>query len=290
MNKIKSIVLLVVRLLLVFIAMLIAFIVSALVIRTGIETPAEDASQAGIALLVVSLINSMVLGYLILRSRWAGIRLIIAMVVVHFGIETFMTQIETLYFINAVKMPMNVFTSVVLSGLMRALIFAPLAVLIFGKIKSTASDEKLGPLPVPEWIKRLALLAVVYAIVYFAFGYFVAWQSAELRQYYSGSTAIQPFLNHLMNTLTNDPILPLFQILRGVMWAALALLIVKMINRTNLETCLVVAVVFAVILASGVIFPNPFMPAMVRQAHFFELVSSMLTFGAVAGWVWIRQA
>jgi fucose permease len=63
-----------------------------------------------------------------------------------------------------------------------------------------------------------------------------------------------------------------------------------MLKGKRLEICLAVAVTFAVILASGVIFPNPFMPAMVRQAHFFELSSSMLVFGAIAGWVWKRLA
>jgi hypothetical protein len=53
------------------------------------------------------------------------------------------------------------------------------------------------------------------------------------------------------------------------MWAGLAWLIVTMLKGRRLEICLAVAVTFAVILASGVIFPNPFMPAMVRQAHFF---------------------
>jgi hypothetical protein len=41
---------------------------------------------------------------------------------------------------------------------------------------------------------------------------------------------------------------------------------------------------------SGVIFPDPFMPPMVRQAYFFELSLSMLTYGAIAGWVWTRTA
>ena len=121
------------------------------------------------------------------------------------------------------------------------------------------------------------------------FGYFVAWQWPEVRQYYSGTTAIQPFFTHIMNTFTNDPVVPLFQILRGAMWAALALLIVRMTKGGALEKSLVVAVTLAVILASGVIFPNPFMPPLVRQGHWYELSSSMLTFGVIAGWVLTRQ-
>lgn len=291
MNQVKPFLLLALKLFLVFIAMLVAFIVSALVIRTGIETPPNEATQAGIAVLVVSLINSLVLAYLILRSHWNGIKLFAAIVLVHFGVETFMTQIETLYFNNAIKMPMNVLANVVLLGLVRALVFAVLAVLILGKWRGTAavgnSEELFASSQ--EWLKPLAFLALAYAVIYFIFGYFVAWQWAEARQYYTGSTAIQPFFTHLTNTFVSDPILPVFQILRGTMWAGLAFVIVWMMkNRATWEICLGVALAFAVILTSGVIFPNAFMPAMVRQAHFFELASSMLTFGMLAGWVWLR--
>ncbi len=288
LNKIKQAVVLIARLLVVFIAMLVAFIVSTAVIRTGVEMSSQEASQAGIALLIVSSINSLVLAYLILRSRWTGVKLIAATFIVHFGIETFMTQIETLYFNGSITMPIDTVIRVISTGFVRALIFAPLAVLVLGKFKGTSSEQEFPQMTVPEWVKCFALLAVVYAAVYFVFGYFVAWQWAEVRQYYSGSTTIQPLFTHIINTFSSDPILPLFQIMRGVLWAALALLIVKMTKGKTLETCFAVALALAVILASGVIFPNPFMPPMVRQGHLYELSSSMLTFGVMAAWVWTR--
>jgi hypothetical protein len=50
----------------------------------------------------------------------------------------------------------------------------------------------------------------------------------------------------------------------------------------------VIAISIAILLASGLLFPNPFMPAPVRQVHFLELTSSMLVYGIIAGWVWTR--
>jgi hypothetical protein len=261
-----------------FVVMLVSIVVSAALIDTGVRLPTEEASQSGPALLIVSLIDSLVLGYIILRSRWYGVKLIAAVAVVHFGVQTFMSQIETLYFIGALKMPLDMVLRIIAMGLLRAVIFAPIAVILLGKFHGTASAENRPRLafPLPEWLKRFAILAIVYVIVYFAFGYFVAFQWAEARDYYAG-------------TFSNDISLPLFQILRGAMWAALALPIVKMMKGQVWETCLAVGLVFAVLLASGVIFPNPFMPPMVRQAHFFELSSSMLAYGAIAGWVWARK-
>jgi hypothetical protein len=266
------------KFLIAFLVMLIAFVASGALIDTGVRLPPEEASQSGPALLIVSLINALVLGYLILRSRWHGMKLMAAVVVIHFGVQTFLSQIETLYFIGALKMPLDMVLRIIASGFLRALIFAPLAVIVFGKLKGRTSTEERPRLafPVSEWVKRFAILAIVYAIVYFAFGYFVAFQWVEARDYYAG-------------TFTNDITLPLFQVLRGLMWAGLALPIVKMMTGQVWETCLTVGLVFAVLLASGVIFPNPFMPQMVRQAHFFELSSSMLTYGAIAGWVWTRR-
>lgn len=266
------------KLFIAFVVMLLAFVVSGGVIDTGIALPPEEASQSVPALLIVSLIDSLVLGFLIIRSRWYGLKLIAAVAVVHFGVQTFMSQIETLFFIGALKIPLDILLKIIASGLLRALIFAPVAVIFIGKLKGNEIPEDRPRLvfPASEWIKRFVILAVLYVIVYFAFGYFVAFQWVEARNYYAG-------------TFSNDLSLPLFQILRGLMWAALALPIVKMLKGRTLETCLGVALPFAVLLASGVIFPNPFMPPMVRQAHFFELTSSMLTYGAIAGWVWTRK-
>jgi hypothetical protein len=74
------------------------------------------------------------------------------------------------------------------------------------------------------------------------------------------------------------------------MWTALALLIVNMMNAKRWESALAVALIFAGLLSSGIgLFPNPYMPPIVRQSHFYELLSSMLLFGAIAGWTLHRK-
>lgn len=275
--EIRHKIIFIIRLVLVFAAMLFAFFISGTLIDTGIRLTPEESSQSAAALVIVSLLNSLVLAFLILRSRWHGLKLIGAVILVHFGVQSFMTQIETLFFINALKMPLTMVLSIVASGLVRAVIFAPLAVLALGKMKGTSSagDPSRLAMRLPEWIKRIAVLAIAYVFVYFFFGFFVAYQWTETRDYYAG-------------TFASDLVLPMFQLLRGAIWALLALPIVKMINGPAWEVCLAVALGFAVLIASGVIFPNPFMPPMVRQAHFVELSSSMLTYGAFVGWVWTR--
>ncbi len=289
MSKVKQTSLLLLRLVLAFIAMLIAHILGTMVIgqTTTIMTP-EEASQAGRALIFVSLISALVLSFLILRSPWYGLKLIGAVILVHFGVETFMAQIETLYFISAVQMGTAEFVGIVAAGALRAFIFAPLAVFIFGKMKKSVQPEEKRAGAVPsEWGKRFAALAVFYVVVYFMFGYFVAWQWEETRLYYSGTTAIKPFFAHFRDLfLTEDPIILPFQLLRGALWTSLAITIVRMMAAKRWEASLAVALAFAVLLSLPLgLFPNPYMPPMVARSHFFEVSSSMLLFGGIAGWL-----
>ena len=102
--------------------------------------------------------------------------------------------------------------------------------------------------------------------------------------FYSGTKDILPLITHFRGVFTSDPYFIPFQLIRGALWTALAVLIVSMMKGKRWELALAVALVFAGLLSSGVgLFPNPFMPPMVRQSHFYEILSSMLLFGGVAG-------
>lgn len=183
-------------------------------------------------------------------------------------------------------------TRIILSGLVRALVFAPLAVFVLGKARQDPTADEPNPRLVmtsAERVRRLSILSIAHAVVYFLFGYFVAWQWAETRQFYSGTTDLLPFFAHMANTFRADPALPLFQLLRGFMWAGLALPIVRMFKGGRVETSMAVALTFSVLLATLALFPNPYMPTLVRQSHFFELSSSMLVFGALTGWTLTKK-
>ena len=196
-----------------------------------------------------------------------------------------MAQIETLYFNSAVQMESAVLLAIVAAGALRALVFAPLAVFIFGKLKQP--PETQAATVSSRWRKRLAAMAVLYVVVYFMFGYFVAWQWPETRLYYTGTTTIKPFFTHFWDLFTSEDLLIIpFQILRGALWAALAIAIVRMLQAKRWEASLAVGLTFAVLLALPLgLFPNPYMPPAVAQSHFVEVSSSMLLFGGITGWV-----
>jgi hypothetical protein len=293
MSKIKQTTILFLRLVLASIAMLIAYMLSTLVIgETNTTMTVEQASRVGQVLFLVSCINALVLSYPILHSPWHGLKLIGAVILIQFGVETFMSQIETLYFNRSLQLATTEFVGIFAAGAIRAVVFVPLAVFIFGKLRIPAQPiEKRTSAPLYVWGLRLAALAVSYVVVYFIFGYFVAWQWEETRLFYSGTTAIQPFLDHFRGLFISQPDILPFQLLRGALWSMLAFAIVHMMKGKRWEASLAVALIFAGLLSSGIgLFPNPYMPDMVRQSHFFELLSSMLLFGGIAGWVFHEQA
>ena len=288
MSRLKQVSLLLLRLLLTFLAVLLSYSLSTLVMGTAVisMTPEEEA-QAAQGLIRVALAYTVVFSFLALRARWYGIKLIGGFFFVIFGVETFMAQIETLYFNSAVQMEMDVFTGIVAAGAVRAVLCSVLVVLIFAKLRKPPNlAVKREPALPSSWQLRFVALSVLYVLVYFLFGYFVAWQWEETRLYYSGASAMKPLMKHFWDLLIgDDPIILPFQLLRGAVWTVLAILIVRMIEAKRWETALAVALTFAVLLSVPLgSFPNPYMPPAVAQSHFYEVFSSMLLFGGVAGW------
>jgi ABC-type transport system involved in cytochrome c biogenesis ATPase subunit len=173
------------------------------------------------------------------------------------------------------------------AGAVRASIFTPLAVWFLGRIKNSGQPgKKKSAMSFSAWVWRFVGLTALYPIIYFLFGYYVAWQWDETRLFYSGTTAILPFISHFRGLFTSDPYFIPFQLMRGALWTAFAMLVVNMMKAKRWESALAVALIFAGLLSSGIgLFPNPYMPSIVRQSHFYEIMSSMLLFGGIAGWV-----
>jgi hypothetical protein len=282
------------RLLGAVLVMIVAFMVSSMVSGAdrAVQLTAEEAQQSGQVLLLVSAVNALVLSYLALRSRWHGWKLAGTLFLVQFGIETFMSQVETIVFNSALQLTVSQVYTIFATGFVRALVFAPLAVWILGKTRKDAAEDELNTrlvFSMGEWLKRLTLLAVLYIVVYYLFGYFVAWQSADLRQFYSGSRDILPFFTHMARLLATDTLLTPIQFVRGLMWVGLVLPVMRMFKGGKLETGFAVALALSVLLADLILFPNPYMPETVRMAHFTELWSSMAVFGALSSWVLLKK-
>lgn len=269
-----------IRFLAVALVYLVGFVVvSGALLSTTTEQPTPaDAGATLLALLAVSLVHAAVWTYIIRRSRWNGWKLVLIVFLVLYGVDTLMPQIETAYFVT--RLPPGMLPRLFIAGLIVAAIFAPLAVLILGKAKSqadkTSTDTRLN-MPATEWIAKLFVIAILYVFIYFIFGYFVAWKSEAVRVYYGGNDP-GSFLAHMASLLRSEPLLFLLQVVRGLLWAAIAVPVIRMMRGKWWEAGLAVALLFATA-SSLLLIPNPLMPPEVRMAHLVETVTSNFLFG-----------
>jgi hypothetical protein len=275
-----------VRLLVLIVLYFICFsVVSGVLFSSIAETPAPDQANAAAALFIVSCLNASVLAYVILRSNWAGWKLVGAVFVVLFGVTTVMPQIETAYFVT--RLPPGILPRIILSGALVAAIFSPLAVLILGKRKHDSpksSGEARLHLTAGEWAWKVSLIALVYLTLYFTFGYFIAWQNAAVRAYYGGSDP-GSFLAQMISVPREMPWLLPLQVLRAMLWTVLAVVVIRMLKGPWWEAGLTVALLFSVVMNSLLLIPNVFMPQEVRMVHLLETATSNFLFGLIVVWV-----
>lgn len=270
------------------IIMFICFAIAAGVVGVGGEaaqtqTQAEQANGA-LALLFVCLVNTLVLSYLILRSRWHGLKLMATIFFVFYGVMTVMSQIETAFFLT--RLPSGMLPKLFIMGILIAAPFSVLAVLTLGKRKASTNDEQKERLQMPgrEWVWKLGVLVLAYEFLYFTFGYFIAWQNPAVREYYGGAD-LRGFFPHMADVLRHQKWLVLLQVVRGLMWVALALPVIRMMKGAWWEAALAVGLLFAVVMNSQLLLPNAYMPETVRMTHLLETATSNFIFGGLAGWL-----
>lgn len=274
------------RVLVLFAAFVALFTVSATLATppdmSSMLTP-EQASRSAVMMLAVSALMAGLLIYLTLRSRWHGWKLAGALALIFYGVHTFLSQIETAAFpAVAERLPPGMLRAFFLADLLFAIPFSLLLVWLLRKTRrdtaANSPDNRLR-MPAGEWAWKLALIAVLYVIVYFTFGYFVAWRTPGLPEYYGGQDL--GFLPGLGVTMRETAWLPFFQMLRAMIWAGFGCVIIRMHKGGTLETSLAVGLAFSILMAAPLLLPNPIMGDVVANAHLKEVASSNLLFGFV---------
>lgn len=253
-----------------------AVVSGALLANVSPQPAPEEAGAALLALLVISLINAAVWCYVILRAGWTGWKLILAIFLVFYGVTTLMPQIETAFFITS--LPPGMLPRLFIAGAIIAAVFSPLSVLILGKARARSELTSGWPrMSAGSWVARLSLIVVIYVVIYFTFGYFIAWKSAAVRAYYGGHDP-GSFFAQIASVLRDQPSLVLLQVARALLWTAIAVPIIRMMKGKWWEAGLAVALLFAVT-SSQLLLPNPLMPYDVRMAHLLETSTSNFLFG-----------
>jgi hypothetical protein len=251
-------------------AVYVASIVSSAIVVGGLGIspgphPAAGLLSAGAALLLV---HALTVGMVLLVVAFAtvrGVALAMLIFVVLFGTQTAMMQIETLAFNRSVGMPIRDVMVLILSGAINAAAVAAAAALLFRgpSTGAAAAPAQLG------W--RLAGATLAYVACYYGAGQFLAWSSEAVREYYGQGVGIdQRFL------------LP-FQVFRGLLWSLIALFLALRLKGSLLERIAIMTLLFPMLTAPLLLYPNSYMPIAVAKAHLIEIAVSEAIWGAIAG-------
>lgn len=225
--------------------------------------PMDGPLSAGAAFLVVTALQALVLTALAVNARLRGGALLLFLFVVTYGAQTVLMQVETVFFGAQVGVPPALIQRLAVASAITALAAAGAAALLFRRTTT--------PAPAFEGLAwRLPAAALVYAVLYFAAGYCIAWQSPALRAFYDEGADIA-----LM------PLVAL-QLARGLAWSLLAWLMVRSLRGPRALKAALVGVAFAVLGAAQLLYPNPYLPWAVRLPHLVEIALANALFGAFA--------
>lgn len=271
-------------------ALIVAFLVlftmgAQLFVPAALQAKAAATDQTGAAagLLVVAVIDVAFIAGVVLTSRLRGVRLWLLTSAVFWGAKTFTSQLEAWYFMPNVDAAMV--PSLMLMTVPVALLVPLLAVWLLGQWSSPTELPawRVPAMSAVEQVTKWSLLsAVVYPVLFFLAGYFVAFSSEEVRAFYGGVFK-DTFFEHMATILRADPKLWLFETARGALWVLFA---VSLLWTTRGKPWVGVGwtvLLFALVQNDVHFIPNPLMPPTVQRLHFLETASSNALFAMVIG-------
>lgn len=251
-------------------------------VKSSTSNPSSSLKSL-LSLFFLCTLNAIMVIWYTKKSFYSGKKLFINIMILIFGIMSFMTQIETLYFNKTIKMPLLMILITVFTCAMVGIFSGMFAVKIKEKTKEQIKNEyELKMFSTKKNIVKFIFLSFLYLILYFFFGYFIAWQFPLLRQFYSGSTDILSFWAHMQNQIQQDSFLIVFQIFRGFLWTLIGYTLLKGLSiKNHVEKYILMGLLLSVPLAAPLLVPNDFMPPYIRLGHFFELLIENFLFGVI---------
>ncbi len=248
--------------------------------------PANGFVSAPVAFLLNGLVNAVILVWAGRRSTYKGMALWGQLLVLSFGAQVFMTQIETAYFISAFPLLHDSFElyRLILRGLMTSALVTLLATWLVGGFSKQERPQAQFTVTNNNAVQAGSWLPVAYFALYMLFGYFVAWQIAEVRVFYTGSAELPSAFGQWATAVMERPEMPVFQYFRGILWMLCLIPLFKGFAGKRIELVILSAFALALLPTIQLAFANPLMPAGVSLAHFWETSISTGIFGTLRAW------
>ena len=242
--------------------------------------PAEGVPLgAGQALLLVSALVALIMAALAERMTGRFWQRAASLFVLLYVTETLLSVVESLFFGAFLHLPAGLLSGLAMVNAVKSAVAALVAAWLW---RGDGQARAIGGL---SW--KLPAIILLYVILYFGAGQFIAWQSEAVRAYYGGNDP-GSFITHLGNLIRTEPLLFLLQLARGLLWAAIAVPVIKMMKGEWWEGGLAVALLFTMTSAL-LLLPNPLMPSAVRMAHLLETATSNFLFGWLVAIIFLKE-
>lgn len=267
--------------------------VSSAATSTGAAAQAQSAPHPAnlvLLLFISSLVQAAVAAWLVAQAKWGGWKVTGALflVVANLWLQT---SIESVPYLASRVSP-NWTSQTLVTGLISATLFAPLAVFIMGGFRHTPETSgESAHWSAARWVGTLATTTVAFVVLYYLCGYYIAWQNPALRQFYSGTTAIRSFWGQIASIWSSTPWMFPFQAGRSLLFVGLTLPAMRMLRGGAGRVAIGTALMYTAWDGStGLIMPNPIMPPTVAHSHLIELTVWGLLYGALVGWLVSRKS
>ena len=276
--------------LLIAILYLVVTKLSVTLVPLGIPFNPNEVIKGIPMLFLGSLIYATLLMYILTRTPYHGFTLIALVSIAWYGITTFMTQIETWYFLKAFpQITFDELFKMFIRGLVATIILIPLATLTTGKLSG-------GTNPTFSWkmifnrnlSQILSLTVVAYLLLYFLAGYFIAWQFEAVRIHYTGSPEKLSFIGQMTKIVNTDTPLISLQVIRAILWFGFGIPLFLLFRERKIECIIISALTFGLLPTAQLLYYNPVMPYAVRMAHFIEVSISTGILGGLVSWLWLK--
>ena len=250
------------------------------------NAPESGFMSQGAAMLFNGAVNATILLWAARRSSRKGFALFGQLFALSFGVQILQTQIETGYFISAFPLLHGNFElyRLILRGAITSALFVLLLVWMTGGFSRNARPSTNFTVTADKAVKASLWLGAVYFVLYLLFGYYIAWQSQELRIFYGGPGELNSFSDQVLTTLMSKPEMPFFQYARGILWVLCLIPLFKDFTGRRVELVALSALALALLPTAQLAFANPLMPAEISLYHFWETSISTGIFGALCAW------
>lgn len=229
--------------------------------------------ETPIQLVLVAFMDTFVLGYFAIHSRWSGWKEWGAVFAFLYGVSYGLTALESVYLGSLLSV--GAVAAILVNGAITSGVFAAALTWSFGRKQTEGYDIRNGRLIMnkKQWVWKVALAGGVFLFLFILFGFAV---------YYPLAGALDPTaMAHEQSTASSAATLVFpVELIRGALLGLLAVPAIIALPFGWKKTAVVVGLLLAVPV-SGDMFLSGAMTPGLQIAHFAEVFGEIMVFGLV---------